>query len=67
MVALTIVSLGWDPNVRPQKQSICLGAFMVHAIAEELGNEMPSFFGYMRVSFVPLLPVMLFVTLLFFL
>lgn len=41
--------------------------FMVKAIAEEHGYEMPSFFGYMRISFGILLPVMLCVTLLFFL
>jgi len=40
--------------------------FMVRAIAEERGVRMPSFFGYMLVSAVVLLPVFAIVTLVFF-
>jgi Na+/H+ antiporter NhaD/arsenite permease-like protein len=40
--------------------------FMVKAIAERDGVEMPSFLGYMRWSAVVLLPILLVVTLLFF-
>ena len=40
--------------------------FMVKAIAERDGVEMPSFFGYMRWSAVVLLPILVIVTLVFF-
>ena len=40
--------------------------FMVKAIAEEAGVEMPSFFGYMLYSGAVLMPLFLIVTLLFF-
>lgn len=40
--------------------------FMVKAIAEEQGYEMPSFFGYLKYSCVILLPLMVAVTVLFF-
>lgn len=40
--------------------------FMVKAIAEENGVEMPSFFGYMAYSIGILLPLMVVVTLVFF-
>jgi Na+/H+ antiporter NhaD/arsenite permease-like protein len=40
--------------------------FMVKAIVEENGIEMPSFFGYMLYSMVVLIPTFLIVTLIFF-
>ncbi|HYQ85204.1 MAG TPA: sodium:proton antiporter, partial [Rubrobacter sp.] len=40
--------------------------FMVKAIAEEGGVEMPSFFGYMKYSLLVLVPVFLLVTWVFF-
>lgn len=40
--------------------------FMVKAIAEESGVEMPSFFGYMKYSLVVLIPVFLLATWVFF-
>jgi Na+/H+ antiporter NhaD/arsenite permease-like protein len=40
--------------------------FMVKAIAEEGGVKMPSFFGYMAWSIAVLIPIFVFVTLLFF-
>lgn len=40
--------------------------FMVKAIAEESGIEMPSFFGYVKYSIGILLPLFLLVTLVFF-
>ena len=40
--------------------------FMVKAIAEEGGVKMPSFFGYMAWSIGILIPIFVFVTLLFF-
>ena len=40
--------------------------FMVKAIAEEAGVEMPSFFGFMLYSLVVLIPVFLLVTWIFF-
>jgi Na+/H+ antiporter NhaD/arsenite permease-like protein len=40
--------------------------FMVKSIAESQGVKMPSFFGYMAWSGAILLPVFVFVTLLFF-
>ncbi len=41
--------------------------FMVKAIAEEMGVEMPSFFGYMKYTLLVLIPVFLLTTWLFFL
>lgn len=41
--------------------------FMVKAIAEESGVEMPSFFGYMKYTFLVLIPVFLLTTWVFFL
>jgi Na+/H+ antiporter NhaD/arsenite permease-like protein len=41
--------------------------FMVKAIAEEAGVEMPSFFGYMMYSGAILIPLFILTTLLFFL
>jgi Na+/H+ antiporter NhaD/arsenite permease-like protein len=55
--------------------AVCMGAnsyignvpnFMVKAVAEEMGVEMPSFFGYMRYSVGILLPLFGVITLLFF-
>jgi Na+/H+ antiporter NhaD/arsenite permease-like protein len=40
--------------------------FMVKAIAEESGVQMPTFFGYLGWSAVVLLPIFLVVTLIFF-
>ena len=40
--------------------------FMVKAIAEESGVEMPSFFGYMKYSLLVLVPVFLLATWIFF-
>lgn len=40
--------------------------FMVKAIAEEQGIEMPSFFGYMKWSLLVLVPCFILVSLLFF-
>ena len=40
--------------------------FMVRAIAEENGIEMPSFFGYMLCSLIILIPVFIFISVLFF-
>jgi Na+/H+ antiporter NhaD/arsenite permease-like protein len=40
--------------------------FMVKAIAEENGIDMPGFFRYMLYSAAVLLPIFLFVTLVFF-
>jgi Na+/H+ antiporter NhaD/arsenite permease-like protein len=40
--------------------------FMVKAIVEENGVEMPSFFGYMAYSLVVLIPTFVIVTLIFF-
>src|SRR6185436_1178096 len=40
--------------------------FMVKAIAEESGVEMPSFFGYMKYSLLVLIPVFLLATWIFF-
>ncbi|HYU31344.1 MAG TPA: sodium:proton antiporter [Thermoanaerobaculia bacterium] len=40
--------------------------FMVRAIAEESGLEMPSFFGYMKYSLLVLVPVFLVATWVFF-
>jgi Na+/H+ antiporter NhaD/arsenite permease-like protein len=40
--------------------------FMVKAIAEEQGIEMPSFFGYMKWSVMFLIPCFVLVTLIFF-
>ena len=40
--------------------------FMVKAIAEENGVEMPSFFGYMAYSLAVLIPIFVVVTLVFF-
>jgi len=40
--------------------------FMVRAIAEENGIDMPSFFGYMLWSLLILIPVFIFISLLFF-
>jgi Na+/H+ antiporter NhaD/arsenite permease-like protein len=40
--------------------------FMVKAIAEELGVEMPSFFGFMKYSLLVLIPVFVVVTWIFF-
>ncbi len=40
--------------------------FMVKAIAEEAGVEMPSFFGYMKYSLLVLVPVFLLATWVFF-
>jgi len=40
--------------------------FMVKAIAEESGVEMPSFFGYMKYSVLVLVPVFLLATWIFF-
>ena len=40
--------------------------FMIKAIAEESGVEMPSFFGYMKYSLLVLVPVFLAVTWVFF-
>jgi len=40
--------------------------FMVKAIAEEAGVQMPSFFGYMLYSGAILLPLFVVVTLIFF-
>ena len=40
--------------------------FMVKAIAEQSGVKMPSFFGYMALSFAILLPLFLVMTFLFF-
>ncbi|HSN85691.1 MAG TPA: sodium:proton antiporter, partial [Thermoanaerobaculia bacterium] len=40
--------------------------FMVKAIAEESGVEMPSFFGYMKYSLLVLVPVFLLSTWIFF-
>jgi Na+/H+ antiporter NhaD/arsenite permease-like protein len=40
--------------------------FMVKAIAEENGVEMPSFFGYVRWSVAVLVPLFVLVTLVFF-
>jgi Na+/H+ antiporter NhaD/arsenite permease-like protein len=40
--------------------------FMVKAIAEEQKVEMPGFFGYMRWSFLVLIPTFVLVTLIFF-
>jgi Na+/H+ antiporter NhaD/arsenite permease-like protein len=40
--------------------------FMVKAIADEAGYQMPSFFGYLAYSCLVLLPVLALVTLLFF-
>jgi Na+/H+ antiporter NhaD/arsenite permease-like protein len=40
--------------------------FMVKAIAEESGVEMPSFFGYMKYSLLVLIPVFLLATWVFF-
>lgn len=40
--------------------------FMVKAIAEESGVEMPSFFGYMKYSLLVLVPVFLLTTWIFF-
>ena len=41
--------------------------FMVKAIAEESGVEMPSFFGYMKYTLLVLIPVFLLTTWVFFL
>jgi Na+/H+ antiporter NhaD/arsenite permease-like protein len=40
--------------------------FMVRSIAEENGIEMPSFFGYMLWSLIILIPVFIFISVLFF-
>ena len=40
--------------------------FMVKAIAEQAGYRMPSFFGYILIATVVLVPVYLFVTIIFF-
>jgi len=40
--------------------------FMVRAIAEENGIDMPSFFGYMLWSLLILIPVFIFISVLFF-
>jgi Na+/H+ antiporter NhaD/arsenite permease-like protein len=40
--------------------------FMVKAIAEESGVEMPSFFGYVKYSLLVLVPVFLLATWIFF-
>jgi Na+/H+ antiporter NhaD/arsenite permease-like protein len=40
--------------------------FMVKAIADQIGYKMPSFFGYLAVACVVLIPVFLLVTLVFF-
>ena len=40
--------------------------FMVKAIVEENGVEMPSFLGYMAYSSMVLIPTFLIVTLIFF-
>ena len=40
--------------------------FMVKAIAEEHGVQMPTFFGYMAYSCTVLIPVFILVTLVFF-
>jgi Na+/H+ antiporter NhaD/arsenite permease-like protein len=39
---------------------------MVRAIAEENGIDMPSFFGYMLWSLLILIPVFIFISVLFF-
>ena len=40
--------------------------FMVRSIAEENGIEMPSFFGYILWSLIILIPVFIFISVLFF-
>ncbi|HMF10647.1 MAG TPA: sodium:proton antiporter, partial [Gemmataceae bacterium] len=74
--------IGWLASNEPQilaaisSGAVFMGAltyigngpnFMVKAIAEKAGYQMPSFFGYLVYSCLVLLPILLLVTMLFFL